>query len=237
MKYLIFNHKANLNYDDVIKQIKALKPYQNKLIIAPSAIYLNMFKEAGFTVCSQDVSVKSNGNFTGEITASQLSSLQVPYTLIGHYERQKYFKETIDDIKCKIKQALDNNLQIILCLGEQNKYELNSLYTFLKEIINLLPNNQKIILAYEPTYMISSQNTLDVDYINSVIQELKKIVTNQQVDIIYGGGVSVENFDLVKQINVDGYLIGNCSTKRDSILTLLNAFQHDSTKLDEHRHF
>ena len=85
--------------------------------------------------------------------------------------------------------------------------------------------------------MISSQSILDVDYINNVIQDLKKILTNQQVDIIYGGGVSVENFDLVKQINVDGYLIGNCSTKLDGILALLKVFQHDSTKLDEHRHF
>ena len=41
------------------------------------------------------------------------------YVIIGHSERRQYFAETNEQLKQKVDEALNNELQVIFCCGEQ----------------------------------------------------------------------------------------------------------------------
>jgi triosephosphate isomerase len=50
-----------------------------------------------------------------------LKDLDINWTLTGHSERRTLFQETDEIVANKTKDALDNNLSVILCIGEQLK--------------------------------------------------------------------------------------------------------------------
>ena len=57
-------------------------------IICASFPYLDLYLEdSKYMVGAQNVSVKGNGASTGEISAEQLNSLGVSYSIVGHSER------------------------------------------------------------------------------------------------------------------------------------------------------
>jgi triosephosphate isomerase len=57
----------------------------------------------------------SSGAFTGEISATQLHDVGVPWVILGHSER---FFEADEVVAKKTKAALDAGLSVILCVGE-----------------------------------------------------------------------------------------------------------------------
>ena len=95
-------------------------------------IYLNQFKSNNYKLTAQDLSCNNNGSFTGEISAKQLKSIGVDSVIIGHIERRKNFNETDEIINKKIKLAIKNNLNVILCIGEREKMPMD----LLKRIFN-----------------------------------------------------------------------------------------------------
>ena len=44
--------------------------------------------------------------------------MDVPWTIVGHSERRKIFGETNEDVGKKVKEALNNNIKVIYCIGE-----------------------------------------------------------------------------------------------------------------------
>ena len=55
---------------------------------------------------------------TGEVSAKQLKSLNVRYTIIGHSERRKYYNEDNAVLAAKIKKLLEYQIVPIYCVGE-----------------------------------------------------------------------------------------------------------------------
>ena len=107
-KMIILNHKMNLEYDQVYEYIDGLNKLEtdNNIIICPSNIYLeNFVNNCTWGIGAQNVSEKSNGDYTGEISTLQLKSLGVEYCIVGHHERRKYFGETNEVINRKEKNA------------------------------------------------------------------------------------------------------------------------------------
>lgn len=227
MKYLIFNLKSKLNYQDLESYYKPLVTYQKDIVIVPSYLYLNYFLEKGFTVGAQDVSKFPKGNFTGEVNAEALKSIGCEFVLIGHYERRKYFKEKKEDLISKIKESLSQNLKIILCLSEnKSKYNFKIIKKQIDEIFSQLSIDdlKQIILAYEPSFLIGQSSLIDIKKVSNIINNLNAYVLNKyylQLDIIYGGSVNLNNFEKLKQLPVSGFLIGEVSTQLDEVLTLL----------------
>ena len=60
------------------------------LVLAPSSIYLSLFKDTNINLCIQDIALNEKLNLTGDISIEQLKSLDVKYAIIGHFERRKY---------------------------------------------------------------------------------------------------------------------------------------------------
>lgn len=67
-----------------------------EVVIAPPSIFLLLAREhlrKGIEVAAQNVFDKSNGAFTGEISAEQLKDSGISWTLAGHSERRVILRE------------------------------------------------------------------------------------------------------------------------------------------------
>ena len=98
---------------------------QVDVLIAPPYISLYpMYKEmkankSPILLSSQNIYMKDEGAYTGEISALMVNSCGVTYTILGHSERREYFNETDEIVNMKIKKALSAELNVILCIGER----------------------------------------------------------------------------------------------------------------------
>ena len=179
-------------------------------------------------------------SLTGGISANMLSDIGVEYVLIGHSEQRALLIENNTVISNKIEKALNENLNIILCLGEDlNTKKNNATYGFIKEQLDVLRQlNLKneaqlgsIKIAYEPIWAIGSGINAEKEYIEDIhafIQEsLKDIFGPDKQDfyfpVLYGGSVKLENCeDISSSNNVDGLLIGGASLDPNTFSKIYN---------------
>jgi triosephosphate isomerase len=93
-----------------------------EIVIAPPYIFLSdavlLAEGWGVKIAAQNCSSEKEGAFTGEISASMLKAINVDYVITGHSERRTYFFETNEIVARKVLRALENNLSVILCVGE-----------------------------------------------------------------------------------------------------------------------
>lgn len=218
MKLVILNHKMNLNYDEIRKYINDLKDYKDKFIVMPSAIYTKDFIDSGFKTGLQNIYAFDKGMYTGEISAWQARSLGIEYVLIGHSERRIIFKEDDSLINLKIKNALSNGLKVILCVGEDFGEEVNDVLS--KQITDDLKDiEENVIIAYEPVHAIGTGQTPSINEIEARINYIKSLVNTK---VLYGGSINSNNIKELNKIkNIDGYLIGLASLKKDEVIKIL----------------
>lgn len=70
-------------------------------------------------VSAQNSSLTPFGQFTGEVSAQHLKDFGVPWVILGHSERRKFYNETDDVVASKTRIALDTGLKVIACIGEK----------------------------------------------------------------------------------------------------------------------
>lgn len=226
-KLIILNHKMNLEYDEVIPYINTLNQIntENNIIICPSNIYLSDFiNHSSWGIGSQNVSDKLNGNYTGEVSTLQLKSLGLEYSIIGHYERKKHFRETNEDINKKLNACLDTNISPILCFGETgNTFDA---IEALDELLKDVPNIDFIIFAYEPL-KVSNQES-----VNDIQDKIKEIYNylldkyNSKPNIIYGGGIAEKDINqLLDCEEINGIMIGKISSNKEKIEKIIKSIK------------
>ena len=218
-KLIVLNHKMNLEYDQVVPYIEKINSIstENSLVVCPSSIYLSEFiNYCSWGIGAQDVFYKENGNYTGEVSTLQLKSLGVEYSIVGHYERKKYFKEDNKIINKKLVACLESNISPVLCFGDNGNIE--DAIRDLKELLTGVDNIDFIVFAYEPL-KIDDKLSVDriEDDINSIYDYLYDIYGSRP-NIIYGGGVTSK--DIKRLFNLDklnGLLIGGISSDIDKM--------------------
>lgn len=67
---------------------------------------------------AQDVSAKSSGAYTGEVSVEMLKEFGVKQVLVGHSERRQYHAETSATVAQKAVAALQGDITPIVCVGE-----------------------------------------------------------------------------------------------------------------------
>jgi triosephosphate isomerase len=175
---------------------------------------------------AQDISAAESGAHTGDISGSMLSKLGCTYVLIGHSERRSNHKEDDSLINRKIKSALANELNPILCVGEE--LQIRDSGTHIQHILDQLRNSlkgfhkpdlKKIVVAYEPVWAIGTGKTAtpeDAQEVCLAIRNELRVIGNDEIAdncrILYGGSVkSINTLDIMKEPDIDGALVGGAS--------------------------
>lgn len=224
-KFIILNHKMNLEYEEVYPYINELNNIDTNynIIVCPSSLYLEDFiNHCNWGVGAQNVHEKTNGNYTGEISTLQLKSMGIEYSLIGHYERKKYFHETIKNTNQKLLSCLDSNISPILCFGETGKDQdiINDLDSLLDQVSNI----DFIIFAYEP---LKVEEKLEVTEIKEQVEMIYHHLYEKyksKPNIIYGGGVEQKDIkELLSSDYVNGLLIGKISANIDKVKKIMKS--------------
>ena len=219
----------------------------NPCIFCPPTCYLEYARrlidenDYQISIGSQIVNHNLDGeSLTGGISTTMLKDLGVEYVLVGHSEQRNFLKESKNVITKKIEEALDDELSVIYCIGEdidtKNKHET---HLFLSEQLDVLGQFQSthedklkfIIVAYEPIWAIGSGLNAEKDYIVETHQFIKKYINDDlgwshlhiYPAVLYGGSVNLDNCEeIISSTDVDGLLIGGASLNSETFYKIYN---------------
>lgn len=120
------------------------------------------------------VTPEAAGAFTGGISPTMLKSMGVEWALAGHSERRTINKETDEYINAQCKLLIENDLNVVLCIGETlEEFEKNLVgavceIQLKKGLAGISADDMdKVTIAYEPVWAIgtgkcTSSNTSDL---------------------------------------------------------------------------
>ncbi len=94
---------------ELLKGVAALKgeaKAEVELIVGVPFTHICAVKAAaegtGIAVAAQNCADEAKGAYTGEVSASMLSSMGVEYVILGHSERREYYGETSEKLVKKL---------------------------------------------------------------------------------------------------------------------------------------
>jgi len=193
----------------------------------------NLLEQTNIGVGAQDLSVNSNGAYTGEVSATMLSDIGCRYVLVGHSERRQYHGESSDLVAKKFEIAAKNHLSPVLCIGESlAEREQGKTYDvvgsqLLKVVEQVgLDVLAKGIVAYEPVWAIGTGKTATPEMAQDVHAYIREALgpEGDQIRILYGGSVKPESAEgLFGQKDIDGGLIGGASLKAADFVSICMA--------------
>lgn len=232
------NWKSNGDMDFVNsfpKEVLAKAEFDEKkveVVVAPTDLHLNAvqkeLKDTHVHVSAQDVSQYGRGAYTGNITADQLTDMKIGWTLTGHSERRTLFGESDADVALKTKIAVENGLNVMLCIGEQLEEresgktgEVNARQ--LQAVVDELTEGQwgNVVIAYEPVWAIGTGKVATPQQAQDTHAEIRAWLADAvspevagATRILYGGSVNGANCaDLIGNKDIDGFLVGGASLK------------------------
>lgn len=238
------NWKMNKTVAEAVSFVKALKSSiadvkDVDVLICPTFTTLypvnSEVKGSNINIGAQNLFWEPKGAFTGEVSPVMLKDAGCSYVLIGHSERRQYFGETNETVNKKIKAALAAELTPVVCIGETLKEREDNI-TFkviekqIKEGLAGLTEEQAVIvvIAYEPVWAIGTGKTATPDQAQEVHAFARKVYggmygnASQKVRILYGGSVNSANVsELMKQLDIDGGLVGGASLEAESFTKLV----------------
>ena len=238
------NWKMNLTLDEGCELVKSLKINNDvDVIVAPSFVNLLGINKVivenklNIKVAAQNMHFEKSGAFTGEVSGEMLLNIGINTAIIGHSERRDIFGETNEIIEKKVLSALNQNISVILCVGEHiedresGKHEnvvISQIEYALKNVDE--KDMENIVIAYEPVWAIGTGKTAssnDAETMHLTIRNFiaKKFNSDvaQNIRILYGGSVKPQNIkELMSMNNIDGALVGGASLKSESFNQLIN---------------
>lgn len=245
-KIVAGNWKMNKNSEEtreLLTELSAKLPDTNaEVMVAPTYVNLESavrtLESSTIEVIAQNVHFAENGAYTGEISADMLLGIGVDTVIIGHSERRAYFGETDEILAKKVITALDKNMRVMFCFGEEledrksgNHFDLVA--SQLKNALFSLDASAwpKIILAYEPVWAIGTGETASPEQAQEMHAFIRKTITEaydasiaNKVSILYGGSVKPANAEeIFSKPDVDGGLIGGASLKADDFVAIIEA--------------
>lgn len=187
-------------------------------------------------LAAQNLHWESSGAYTGEVSAKMLLDVGCKYVIIGHSERRQYFGETDETVNRRLKAALSEGLDPILCVGEVlgerksgRTWEVvgSQIRRGLEGISR--SDAERLIVAYEPVWAIGTGETATPDQAQEVHAQIRGLIGElydgaiaEGLRIQYGGSVKPDNVrGLMGNPDVDGALVGGASLKAESFLGIV----------------
>ena len=237
-------HKNAEQTEDLLNELIAKMPTETdvQVIVAPTFVNLasavDHLEFTNIDVAAQNVHQAEAGAFTGEISADMLKSVGVNTVILGHSERRAIFHETDALIANKVDTALEHDMTVIFCFGEelkdrQSKSHFNIVENQLKDGLFHIQANQweNVVLAYEPVWAIGTGETASPEqaqemheFIRQTVRTAFGIEIADNVSILYGGSVKPDNAkEIFSKPDVDGGLIGGAALKAEDFVAIVNA--------------
>lgn len=220
-------------------QGKLPAPDKVETAIAAPALFLETMLEANvdqvLRIAAETCYYEDEGAYTGEISPKALRQMAIPYVIVGHSERRRYFNETDDVINRKVHAVFRNGMTPIICCdetmgrqssGEKIHWVVNQVSAALKGV----PAEARMVIAYEPSWAIGSGSRASSDQaeegcylIRQTIADIYSDDLANGVRILYGGSVKPDNISgLMARDNIDGVLAGGSSLPEESFIQLAN---------------
>ena len=242
------NWKMNKTLEEseaLLTEIAAKRPNtEAEIIVAPPFLNLpaaaRQLKNTVIGVAAQNMHQADSGAYTGEVSADMLLSVGVKTVILGHSERRSYFGETDALLKQKVDQALQKDMSIIFCFGEELDQRRNGQHFGVVEhqlraaLFHLREEDwNQIVLAYEPVWAIGTGETASPEQAQEMHAFIRQLIGTEvsaavasEVRILYGGSVKPGNAkEIFSQEDVDGGLIGGASLKADDFVAIIAAAQ------------
>ena len=227
---------------ELINEIKNNKPNNSaEVILATPFPYLvkaiELVAGSDIKIAAQNMHQAEGGAFTGEVSASMLTSIGVNTVILGHSERRAYFHENDALLANKVATALAHDMTVIFCFGEELKdrqsdnhfnvveYQLrDGLFHISKE------NWKNIVLAYEPVWAIGTGETASPEqaqemhlFIRNLVDKVFGRDISENVSILYGGSVKPDNAkEIFSKPDVDGGLIGGAALNANDFFGIIS---------------
>lgn len=187
-------------------------------------------------VGAQNMYWGKEGAFTGEICGGMLVATGCKQVILGHSERRQHFGETDVSVNRKLRSALQDGLQAIVCVGELFEERESGLTenilrrqvgAALREIAGTDVDN--FCIAYEPVWAIGTGKTATPQIASDahafIRGEAAKEIGDEaatKLRILYGGSVKPENAtSLMSEQEIDGALVGGASLDPKSFAAIV----------------
>jgi triosephosphate isomerase (TIM) len=238
------NWKMNTNVGEAISLIREIQTELESItnvetVLCPPFISLvpayKLVQGSRTKLGAQNIYHEDRGAFTGEISPMMLAGI-CEYVILGHSERRQYFNESNELICKKISAALRNNLNPILCVGENlQEYEAGKTKEVVAEqlVYSLagIDNAETLTIAYEPVWAIGTGRAATGQQANETINLIRAFVSRrygntlaEAIRILYGGSVNAGNIsEFISQPEIDGALVGGASLKAKDFVAIIKA--------------
>lgn len=208
------------------------------VLLAPSFVTLESLRKNlkdEIKVAGQNVSQFDEGAYTGEVSTTMLKDICVDDVIIGHSERREKFLESDEIINAKVKKALEDDLSVILCLGEsleikEEGREIDFVREELLKSLDGVEDLENLTIAYEPIWAIGTGKTCSSEDAEKMCREIRNIIdekygeVSQKIRILYGGSVKPSNAgEILSKENIDGVLVGGASLKASDFIEIIKA--------------
>ena len=211
----------------------------HRLMIAPAFTCIETVASAvsGSTILvgAQNMAAATSGAHTGEVSPAMLKDVGAQVVILGHSERRHVYGETDELINTKVKLALEEGFEVILCIGETlEEREAGQVdQVNRRQLTGGLAGVDasalsKITIAYEPVWAIGTGKTAtpeDADgthaAVRAIVSDLYDDGAAQDMVIQYGGSVKPGNVaGLMAKENIDGALVGGASLQADTFVPI-----------------
>ncbi|MFD0796830.1 triose-phosphate isomerase [Maribacter chungangensis] len=245
-KIVAGNWKMNKNLaqtETLLSELAAKLPDTDaEVMVAPAYVNLvgavHSLEDSKIEVIAQNMHFAESGAYTGEISADMLLDIGIDTAIIGHSERRAYFGETDEVLAKKVVTALDKNIRVLFCFGEEleDRKSGNHFKVVESQLKNALFSLEasawsKIVLAYEPVWAIGTGETASPEqaqemhaFIRKTIGDAYNSAIANGISILYGGSVKPGNAkEIFSKPDVDGGLIGGASLVADDFVAIIKA--------------
>ena len=186
---------------------------------------------------AQNVDIRAQGAFTGDISAEMLKEFGAKYIIIGHSERRTYHHESDAFIAKKFGVLKATGMIPVLCIGEtEAENEAGQTEAVVARQIDAVINTLGVdaflgaVIAYEPIWAIGTGKSATPSQAQAIHAFIRRHIAEksatvaEQVIIQYGGSVNDSNAaELFAQPDIDGALVGGASLKAPAFATIVKA--------------
>lgn len=233
-------HKTRAEARDLAHSLKnALADVTHRLLVAPPFTAIETVAEvlsgSNILVGAQNMAPAQSGAHTGEISPAMLKDVGAQAVILGHSERRHVYGESDELINTKVQLALQEELEVILCIGETlDEREAGQVDAVNRRQLQgglagiSASDLSRITIAYEPVWAIGTGKTATPEDADTTHAAVRKIMADlydpsvaDAIIIQYGGSVKPANVDgLMAQPNIDGALVGGASLSADDFVPI-----------------